>query len=156
MLIQYLHHHSSEKLILSVQASNWAVLLQPARTSLLGDQYSSPFHKPCGYTVGITLQNTPHGPPEKFCGLAEELPPIATYSVSSRGLLAVKPFDHCPPDAFVNRFHIMRNQSFRLVVASLYKCWIKGKTSPLLHQSRPPKSGKCHLPMGAECHLSSP
>lgn len=55
MLVQYLHHHSGEKLILSVHAGNGSILLRLSLTTLLGYQYSSSLHKSCGDTIGITL-----------------------------------------------------------------------------------------------------
>ena len=98
VLVQHLHRHSGEKFVLSVQAGNGSVLLRSSLTSLLGDQYSSSLHKPCGYVVGITLQHVPHDPPEKLCRLVECLPSVATDSVPSRGLPAIQPFDNLPPD----------------------------------------------------------
>ena len=98
VLVQHLHHHSGEKFVLSVQAGNGLVLLCSSLTSLLGDQYSSSLHKPCGYVVGITLQHVPHDPPEKLCGLVEFLPSVTADSVPSRGLPAIQPFDNLLPD----------------------------------------------------------
>ena len=112
VLVQYLRHHSGKKFVLSVQAGNGSILLGPSLTTLPGNQYSCPLHKPYGDTIGTTLYYFPHDPPEKLCGQVELLPPETTDAISSKGLPAISFASNNPPDSFVDKFNISWARSF--------------------------------------------
>ena len=153
MLVQHLHHYSCEKLLLSVQASNSAVLLLPALTFLLGIQYSSPLHKPCEYAIGITHQHVPHDPP-KFCGPMKCLPPVAAVLSCPRAFQLLSCLITIPQTPFLTcSTHWVPELQFDSS-PSVQVLDLRYSTPSL--QSPPPKVRNFGCQWGSGCHQNSP
>ena len=145
MVVQDLRHHSSQKLIRSVQAGNGgSILIRPSLTPRFGYQDSSPLHKPCRDVVRITLfQHVPHGSLKEYCGLVEVLSPEATCAVSSWSFPAVKFLNNLTPDASVNGFHHVRRRFVRHPVSSVNQIGVLGIPLPFNPNHALPELENC-------------